>query len=335
MPHQSQPIQHFNLETMSGVFPGSRTAVYQRLRLTPTAGDGADTTPRWFQLQWYADPPGLALLPREMDGAPSPLLQHGGQISPSTLHRWLDHRLQGEGWVMQSCGLCQHWQPAGAATPDGLPLGHCRWAANMGDTRPPDALALQSSLALDCAHFAKAAESPVLPANPAASPRVPLSAELDPDRRPFWPRLWQHIRHKLATTRSTGGASVSLAERSGVGAGTEPCFVCQGRLANLGAAAVASPEGDKQTLSIWRCRLCQTTYFNDWIDRWERLESLETEERVFRIAPAEAFYALALIHGEVGGDHPAGRSERSPLRTKLLALVADREPISHQLRQGR
>ncbi|HXF61351.1 MAG TPA: hypothetical protein VNK95_07030, partial [Caldilineaceae bacterium] len=77
------------------------------------------------------------------------------------------------------------------------------------------------------------------------------------------------------------------------------------------------------------------TYFNDWIDRWERLESLETEERYFRIAPAEADLALTLIHSEPGGDHPAGRAARDHLRGQLLALVAGHEPLSHQVRQGR
>jgi hypothetical protein len=111
--------------------------------------------------------------------------------------------------------------------------------------------------------------------------------------------------------------------------------VCQGRLANLGALAVASPEGDKQTLSVWRCRSCYTTYFNDWIDRWERLENLETEERYFRIAPAEAYAALHVIRSTTGGDHPGRREERRQQRAQMLALVVGKQPLSHQIRQGR
>lgn len=69
-----------------------------------------------------------------------------------------------------------------------------------------------------------------------------------------------------------------IVERSGVGVGTTPCFACQGRIANLGALAVATPEGDKQTFSIWRCRTCYTCYLNDLIDRaGRRTDSLETE----------------------------------------------------------
>jgi hypothetical protein len=103
----------------------------------------------------------------------------------------------------------------------------------------------------------------------------------------------------------------------------------------LGALAVASPEGDKQTLSVWRCRSCYTDYFNDWTDRWERLESLETEERYYRIAPAEAYAALHIIHSTEGGDHPGRRDDRRQQRAQMLALVAGKQPLSHQVRQGR
>ena len=126
-----------------------------------------------------------------------------------------------------------------------------------------------------------------------------------------------------------------MIERSGVGAGTEPCFACQGRIANLGALAVATPEGDKQTFSIWRCRACYTYYLNDWIDRWERTDSLETEERYYRLAPAEALAILAVIDNVVHGEHPARRHERGAERAWLLAFIGARAELSHQIRQGR
>jgi hypothetical protein len=163
-------------------------------------------------------------------------------------------------------------------------------------------------------------------------PRVKKSAELDPDRLPFWPRLWHRIRRHNQPTQPWAD---EIIERSGVGAGTEPCFVCQGRLANLGALAVATPEGDKQTFSVWRCRSCYTTYLNDWTDRWERLENLETEERYFRIAPAEAYAALSIIHATAGAEHPGRRTERNLQRAQILALIEGEEPLSHQIRQGR
>jgi hypothetical protein len=131
------------------------------------------------------------------------------------------------------------------------------------------------------------------------------------------------------------GWEAGVVERSGVGAGTESCFACQGRIANLGALAVATPEGDRQTFSIWRCRNCYTYYLNDWIDRWERTDSLETEETYYRLAPAEAFEALAVIDGVVHAEHPARRHERDAQRRWMLAYLDRRTPLSHQIKQGR
>ena len=334
MPHVSQPLQNFNLDTMSGVYPGTRTAIYQRLRLEPEA---PGEPPLWTTLLWYTDPPSAALYRRESRPGEGPLLRLDSPLQPPGVQWRLQAGLAPQGWRVATCGLCRYWQPTSLATEDGLTLGRCRWSPLPDEPATPDELALQSCLALRCDHFARQDEPPPPPetgaAQPAA-PRVPKAAELDIDRLPFWPRWWARWRRRFQRP-SAPATAPPLLERSGVGAGTEPCFVCQGRLANLGALAVASPEGDKQTLSVWRCRLCQTTYFNDWIDRWERLESLETEERYFRISPSEADHALPLIHSEPGGDHPAGRAARDHLRSRLLALVAGREPLSHQVRQGR
>ncbi|MFZ1770248.1 MAG: hypothetical protein WAU00_13675, partial [Caldilinea sp.] len=114
-----------------------------------------------------------------------------------------------------------------------------------------------------------------------------------------------------------------------------PCFACQGRIANLGALAVATPEGDKQTFSIWRCRTCYTYYLNDWIDRWERTDSLETEERYYRLSPAEALEVLAVIDNIIDAEHPARRHERAAQRDWMLAFLAGQTLLSHQIRQGR
>ena len=127
----------------------------------------------------------------------------------------------------------------------------------------------------------------------------------------------------------------NLLERSGVGAGTESCFACQGRIANLGAIAVATDENDKRTFSVWRCRTCGGFYLNDWTDRWERLDNLETEERYFRLAPGEALQILALINSIDGPEHPANRHQRTAQRRTLESFIADRAPLSHQIRQGR
>ena len=94
-------------------------------------------------------------------------------------------------------------------------------------------------------------------------------------------------------------------------------------------------KGDKQTFSIWRCRNCYTYYLNDWIDRWERTDSLETEERYYRLAPAEALAVLAVIDNVVDAEHPARRHERGAQRAWLLAFIGARAQLSHQIRQGR
>jgi hypothetical protein len=53
----SETFQLFNLATMSGVFPGTRTMVYQRARLAPLVpADGAPAT-RWARILWYTTPP--------------------------------------------------------------------------------------------------------------------------------------------------------------------------------------------------------------------------------------------------------------------------------------
>lgn len=344
MSNEQEPLQPFNLDTMSGVFPGTRTPVYQRVRLRAQAG----ATPQWFQLHWYSEPPGAELVARHPDHTPQLLARLSVSVDRHDLPAQLAQAVARHNMQLTVCGTCRHWQAAALQTDDALPLGRCRWRPAKADplalpTDLPDELGLQSCLALDCEHFTYAVDSedqdssaPLPAAEPSPRPYVPKSAELDPDRLPFWQRQWYRLRAKAeGTSRPAANALHPIIERSGVGAGTEPCFVCQGRIANLGALVVESPEGDKQTLSVWRCRLCYTAYLNDWIDRWERLDSLETEERYYRIAPAEALAALTWIRGEEGGDHPVGRGRRHALRSRLLAIVANRAPLSHQVRQGR
>ena len=61
----AEDYRHFNLDTMSGVFPGTRTMVFQRLRLSLATG-GA-TAPRWARLQWYTTPAACVLsIPAEL-----------------------------------------------------------------------------------------------------------------------------------------------------------------------------------------------------------------------------------------------------------------------------
>ena len=339
MPVDRKPQHNFNTETMSGIYTGSRTMIYQRLRLHGTNQAQRQDRGEMYQLQWYTEPESAILFQTQTD-APTlaPVIT---LTEPQTVDftQRLHSELASVGLKADACFACRHWQPLNVHTDDSLPAGRCRWSDP--DATLPGALATQSALSLACDHFKRLEQprsSQTSEATPSTShPRVLKSAELDPDRLPFWPRLWHRLRQgwRRPSAEPQAHWADQVIERSGVGAGTEPCFVCQGRLANLGALAVASPEGDKQTLSVWRCRSCYTTYFNDWTDRWERLENLETEERYYRLAPAEAYAALSIIHATKGGDHPGRRAERRPQRDQILALVAGNEPLSHQVRQGR
>lgn len=175
------------------------------------------------------------------------------------------------------------------------------------------------------------ASSHQLPVQP-----IPLAAQLSDSKKRGWARIRLHLRRLLPARRGVSAPLTQrLVERSGVGAGTEPCFACQGRIANLAALAVESDEGDKETFSVWRCRVCFTLYLSDWVDRWERLESLETEETIYRLAPAEALEMLALIDSIAGGDHPGQRSERNAPKEWIKNQVRGRTPLSHMVKQGR
>ena len=363
--------QPFNLATMSGIFPGTRTQIFQRIQVQPLV-DRADanvTQRTWIQLLW---PEGshrcVAYLLSSGDelALTEPLFDIAVDPEPAIFQRQLQTLLQEKGYRLRACGNCHFWQPLGGVNPDQLSTGECGWRAaaaiaaglpsvdptpvNAGVEELPVLLTTQSHLALPCRHWqmpvveGAASKSTTAATIPAAQPmrRAAEEAEIrfSPGRR-----LWRRLRRQWQATsgRKRDGASAAdridwatlLVERSGMGAGTESCFACQGRIANLGALTVATVEDDKQTFSIWRCRNCYSLYLNNWVDRWERLDSLETEESYYRVAPAEAFALLALMHGHAGGEHPNRRHERSAERQIFLDFVADRVPLSHQIRQGR
>ena len=335
----SDTYQLFNLATMSGVFPGTRTMVYQRVRLRLLRDEQVTA---WARLLWYDDPPSCVVEVEErVDGGDvqmTPLLRipdPGGAGFGSTLRE----ALAAAGWQMLACGSCAHWQPLAAAlTSERLATGACDQRG--AEEEFPPLLAVQSLLALSCRQWQPGAgqiqtqaSSPVVEIAP-----MPKRAERESDER--WTlagqvRRWLGRKEKPAGETASTSWADRVVERSGVGAGTEPCFACQGRIANLGALAVATPEGDKQTFSVWRCRQCYTYYLNDWIDRWERTDNLETEERYYRLSPAEALEVLAVIENVVHAEHPARRHERDAQRQWMLDFLGSRPVLSHQIRQGR
>ena len=333
----AHPLEPFNLETMSGVHPGSRTRVYQQIRLRSREGD----TVRWAQIRWHEAPPRWAVHLQSATGpnhwAETPLCVVDTPQADG-FRAALVARLEEAGWSLLTCGTCGRWHPTPDQDhPDGLPVGLCSWRGEDSMAEPvPTEFLCQSLLALDCSHWCPEAER--RPPERLAGERPAPSPAPDPDPPGRgWQRLWDRWRRR-SRPQDTGKAPSwweRLAERSGVGAGTEPCFACQGRLANWGALTLATSEGDKRTVSVWRCRLCGTWYLNDWVDRWERLDSLETEERYFRLAPMEALTVLARIHRVPGGEHPRGREKRTEERAWIDGFLAQRTPLSHQRRQGR
>ncbi len=344
-------LQPFNFATMSGVYPGTRTQIWQRLRLIPL--DGSAQSPCWALLLWYEEPPACVLVRQTLDTArldPVPLLRI--ELPEVTdLHAQLKDELEKLGWRLYTCGACAHWQSsttgtisaegtedAGQLTIDGLALGACALRRADGlmhaPAAVPPALQAQSNLALGCAHWQQAgvptAAAAMLPVAP-----LPKIAETTESKLKPLARLRLRLARRFGPPPPPPTFADMLAERSGVGAGTEPCGVCQGRIANLGALTVASPEGDKETFSVWRCRVCHTLYLSDWVDRWERVDSLETEERIYRIAPVEATEFLTLFASIHAGDHPERRNERTAQRTWIHTQLAQCPPLSHTIKQGR
>ena len=330
-------IPLFNLKTMSGVFAGTRTAFFQRIQIE--AVDRPTATKQWLQLAWYDDPALCAayvIQPGRAIDYAQPLFQLSDPLQ-GDFNQQLQRALAANQQRMVSCGSCGFWQGGAVVTPDQLPVGDCHWHSLSAADKPlPALLVMQSALALHCSQWQpgdEVVEAITQPARKALAPmrKVAESAEI---RLHIWQRLYKRFDRWRFAGKPRDWATLFL-ERSGVGAGTEPCFVCQGRLANLGALAVATPEGDKETFSIWRCRNCYTLYLNDWVDRWERLDNLETEETYYRIAPAEAKDLLTVIYGVVGGEHPHRRQERHQERTYFLNFMETRTSLSHQIRQGR
>ena len=323
-------LQLFDPASMAGVAPGARTQIMQRVRLMPIGsapqasahGSASAERRRWARLLWVAGAEDAAVdcavYLRAKGGGivweDEPLLVLQG-VRRASINALLQERLALVGWRPRVCGSCRWWRPDATENADGLPTGACTWRVDGAPAEIPARLRRQSALALDCPawqHAEKASEpEPTRPENEVATS--------------FLQRIWHRFSGRSGSTDKVE----PLAERSGMGAGTEACFACQGRIANLGAVSVETSDGDDQTFSLWRCRSCYGLYLNDWIDRWKRLDSLETEESYYRLAPAAAAQVLAAIEARPGGDSSAGR------RGWFQRFVADRPRLSHQIRQGR
>lgn len=316
----------FNLQTMSGVHPGSRTARVHILRLQ--AQESAPNAGRWGRLLWPEDTDEWAIYLQAGRGwAETPLVQGNPPAGQDVLGSLLASLAQA-GQRPLVCATCCRWQPIrGEATADGIAVGLCTWTEGGNLPNGADPLRKQCGLAMACPHWKAGAQPPEREAEP------PAQTQPAPPKEGVWASLLRRVglgRKQFGHARIGG-----VVERSGVGAGTERCLACHGRIANLGALTVAAEGDDKRTLSVWRCRYCHSFYLNDWIDRWERLDSLETEESYYRIAPDEALAFLALFRRTAGGEHPKGRQERTAERAWVDAFLAGRPRLVHQVKQGR
>lgn len=324
-------LDRFNLETMSGVYPGTRTQVWQRIRLEPLEPGVNAEGSGWALIYWY-DNPQAAVVSFQASGAPEAIRLE--EVPAEAIQPALDEALATRNVGAFVCGRCAFWQGSARGTVDGLTLGACQLRR---DEELPLLLSGQSTLALGCVHWQQRSEvtGEAAPDATHALPPLPKIAEISESKMKPLQRMQVRFKRWLSPPQAEPDLEARLIERSGVGAGTEPCPCCQGRIANLGALAVESSSGDKETLSVWRCRVCHVLLLSDWIDRWERADSLETEETIYRIAPVEAAEILTLIASIAGGEHPRQRAERTVQRDWIHAQVLDRDPLSHMVKQGR
>ena len=317
----SVPLPRFNLATMSGVHLGSRTQQFYRIHLHEK-----DDTIRWGVL--FQDEKGNEALHRfiEVDGAITI------QAEPFWTSTGAD--ILASGLSVRTCGTCTFWTAQrSSAREAAIPprVGSCLvrragQAIQTADRQGTQAAALlyQTALGLDCTHWQRRTDEDIR----VAEKEMPIADEEGRPKAPrtWWVRLIDGVRARPG--RMAANQPPTVQEHSGVGAGTESCLICHGRMANLGALSVSSAEGDKQTFSLWRCRVCLTLFLNDWTDRWKRLDTLDTEERYYRLSPPEASHFLQISQQMAGGTHPAQQQQ-------IMALLQGLKPLSHQVRQGR
>ena len=331
---EAENFERFNLKTMSGVFAGSRTRSFQRLRLCSI--DGEPPQRRWAQLLWYDEPAECVLTLLDATGnqpeGEHDVIWRDSAPEPESVIDTLQTVLKTSGWKLEACATCAHWQTSRQQTDDGFQVGRCCWTGPSVEPDNADSILLQqSSLALACIHWAEIGA--IQPLQVKLEETVEPVAQLqEPAEQSGWRRwLAKFSTRQQGTEVETKQENTPIEERSGVGAGTDPCLVCQGRIANLSTLTLETPEGDKQTFSLWRCRICFTTYLNSWIDRWERLDTLETEEHIYRLSPAE----LIVAQGAIQRHDPRDEATRAQQRAWFETLTRSRIPLSHQIRQGR
>jgi hypothetical protein len=313
-------LDPFNLDSMSGIHPGRRSAVYQRLLIAPR--ERAESPATWYRLSWDGHAPG-PLFHAEGNTLGDDLSEFRLALSESRqAGAELVRELGRRGWTLHACAACAFWREQPQATPDGIAAGRCAYRPDDISPGAAQELLSQSALSLACPQWLAADNAAPLP--PAGET---VSGEPAPPASSLWRRLVALLFRPQSARRRI---AVSVLPAKSTAVGTEPCFVCQGRIARLGSTTFATRQNDNDTFTVWRCHACYTTYLGDWVDRWVRTDSLETEEAFYRIAPAVAADLLAAFEARRAETIDAGT-----LETRLRALVQETEPLSRQVKQGR
>jgi hypothetical protein len=253
----------------------------------------------------------------------------------------LSAAIAGDGYRVRACGTCANFRLSGPAHQgSGGWAGYCTWAR---ERQIESAVFTQLVLSVPCDHYAPEevgrGGSPPPPLEggslPFSLPALPTVPSARRGQKGGWRQWWRRLRgeREESGAESPRDDETMLVERSGKRPGTVPCPTCSGRIANLGALSTVTDQGDTRTFSVWRCRQCLVYFLEDWVDAWVRTDSLETVERLYRLAPAEAVTALVQI---TRCPHPSPQERHllTPEKTWFADFVAARVPLRAAIRHA-
>lgn len=353
-------VLRFNLDTMSGVFPGVKPRHFFRFRISNcirTSESQPESQPRWVAAIWLEEPEAWVVI----DEQGNETCRVAGSYDVITIDQLIES-LRSLGHEPHCCGTCTFWKVDRAQNEKvrsgtcALENGHCGislpWDADISMLKRVDS---QTAPSLACEYWIHQC-TPLELGNPTAKV---TSTQNGNDARsvakdPILDKegstgagLVERVKKRLVRpftrlvkSRNNGALESATTsrfelEQSGYSAGTEPCLTCHGRMANMASITAESTSGDTQTYSLWRCRVCNATYLNSWVDRWARLDNLETEEKIYRLSPLE----FATIYGQISPANnlsTAGEPQSQPSPHEWLREYASsRVPLSHQIRHGR
>ncbi len=259
----------------------------------------------------------------------------GVSRQPAEMLALLSAAVAADGYHVRACGTCANFRSSGPAhQASGNWAGYCTWAR---ERQVESAVLTQLVLAAPCDHYApEEAGRGSPPSTPNLSPSaLPTVSPARRKQKGRWRNWWRRLRGEREGPgpESPRDDERVLVERSGRRPGTVPCPSCSGRIANLGALSTVTEQGDTRTFSVWRCRQCLAYFLEDWVDAWVRTDSLETVERLYRLAPAEAMTALDQV-ARCPHPSPQERHLLTPEKTWFADFVATRVPLRAAIRHA-